>query len=164
MPKVSNKNLANALRKVRSLNIKDKELICDEIFKEQPNLFGSVIVQQRLGNSLEDIDVLLEILIVLHLSLKEAGVTISKISEQDQEYQLRLLKETILFSEGLGDPLIKSSVDQFVSNHKEPILLAYVIGTMRDAGFLEKKEEHSKYLVQAGLNLVACIANAKQKN
>ena len=73
MAKVSKKNLADALRKVQFLNIKEKELICDEIYKEQPNLFGSVIVQQRLGNSLEDIDVLLEILIVLHLSLKEAG-------------------------------------------------------------------------------------------
>ena len=39
---------------------------------------GSVIVQQRLGNSLEDIDVLLEILMVLHLSLKEAGIIISE--------------------------------------------------------------------------------------
>ena len=163
MSKVSKKNLANALRKVKSLNIKDKELICDEIYKEQPNLLGSVIVQQRLGNSLEDVDVLLEILIVLHLSLKEAGIKISKIPEQEQEYQLRLLKDTILFSEGLGGHLIKSSVGQYVSNHKEPILLAYVIGAMRDAGFFEKKEEVSKYLIQAGLNLVVCIANEKQK-
>jgi hypothetical protein len=163
MAKVSNKNLASALRKVCLLNIKDKELICDEIFKEQPNLLGSVIVQQRLGNSLEDIDVLLEILIVLHFSLKEAGIRISKISEREQEHQLRILKETILFSEGLGQHLLKSSVDQYVSNHKEPILLAYVINAMQDAGFFERKEENLKYLIQAGVNLVACIADAEQE-
>ena len=163
MPNVTAKNLTQALQKVQSLDIKGKELIFDEIYNEQPNLLASVLVQQRLGNSLQDVDVLLNILMVLHLSLKEAGITISKITEREQEHQQRLLKSTILFSEGLGDNLVKNSVDQYVSNHSEPILLAYVIGAMRDSGFFEKKEENSKYLTQAGLNLVACIANGKQK-
>ena len=164
MTKVTAKNLAQALKKVQSLNIKEKELICDEIYKEQPNLLASVIVQQRLGNSLQDVDVLLNILIVLYLSLKEAGITISKVTEQEQEHQLSLLKNTILFSEGLGVNLVESSVNQYISNHKEPPLLAYVIGAMQEAGFFEKKEENSKYITLAGLNLVACIANAKEKS
>lgn len=163
MPNVTVNNLNQALQKAQALNIKEKELICDEIYREQPNLLGSVLVQQRLGNPLQDVDILLNILIVLHLSLKEADITISKITEQEQEHQLRLLKSTILFSEGLEDNLIKNSVNQYVANHSEPILLAYVIGTMRDSGFFEKREGNSKYLTMAGLNLVACIANGKQK-
>ena len=163
MSKVSEINLAHALQKVQSLNIKDKELICDKIYKDQPNLLASVLVQQQLGNSLQDIDVLLNILIVLHLALNDAEITISKVTEEEQEHQLRILKSSILFSDGLSDNLVKSSVNQYISNHKEPILLAYVIDTMQAAGFFEKKHENSKYLSQAGLNLIACIANAKGK-
>ncbi len=163
MAKVTANNLAQALQKVQSLNIKDKELICEEIYKEQPNLLSSILVQKQLGNSLQDVEVLLNILIVLHLSLNEAEVKLSKVTEEEQEHQLRLLKSTILFSEGLSDNLVKNSVNQYISNHKEPILLAYVIDTMQAAGFFEKKGESSKYLSQAGLNLVACIANAKEK-
>jgi hypothetical protein len=40
MAKVTAKNLAQALHKVQSLNIKDKELLCDEIYKKQPNLLA----------------------------------------------------------------------------------------------------------------------------
>ena len=163
MAKVTAKNLAHALQKVQSLNIKDKELICDEIYKEQPNLLASVLVQKQLGNSLQDVDVLLNILIVLHLALDDAEIILSKVTEDEQEHQLKLLKSTILFSEGLSDNLVKSSVNQYVSNHKEPILLSYVIDTMKAAGFFEKTDENSKYLTQAGLNLVACIANGTQK-
>jgi hypothetical protein len=115
-----------------------------------------------LWNYLQDIDVLLNILIVLHLALNEAEIIISKVTEEELAHQLSLLKSTILFSEGLSDNLIKSSVNQYISNHKEPILLSYVIDTMQTAGFFEKKDENSKYLSQAGLNLVACIANAKE--
>ena len=163
MKMVSAKNLAHTLQKVQSLDIKDKDLICDELYNDQPNLLASVLVQQQLGNLLQDVDVLLNILIVLHLALKEAGMKISKVTEQEQEHQLRLLKDTILFSEGLSDDLVKSSVNQYISNHKEPILLTYVIDTMQAAGFFEKKHENSKFLSLAGLNLVACIANAKEK-
>lgn len=163
MAKVTAKNLAHALHKVQSLNIKDKELICDEIYKEQPNLLASVLVQKQLGSSLQDVDVLLNILMVLHLALDDAEIILSKVTEDEQEHQLQLLKSTILFSEGLSDNLVKSSVNQYVSNHKEPILLSYVIDTMQAAGFFEKTYENSKYLTQAGLNLVACIANGTQK-
>lgn len=159
MAKVTAKNLAHALQKVQSLNIKDKESICDEIYKEQPNLLASVIVQKQLGNSLQDIDVLLNILIVLYLALNDAGISISKVTTEEQEHQLNILKSTILFSEGLSDNLVKSSVNQYISNHKEPILLSYVIKTMQAAGFFEKTYENSKYLAQAGMNLVDCIAN-----
>ena len=164
MKNVTAKNLAQAIYTIQSLSIKEKELICDEIYKEQPNLLASILVQQQLGNSLQDVDVLLHILMVLHLYLKVTGIAIPKITEQEQEYQLGLLKSTILFSDGLEDRLVNESVNQYISNHNEPILVAYAVETMRNAGFFEKREENTKHLMIAGLNLVACIENVMQKS
>ncbi len=66
-------DLAHALKIVHAMDIKAKELICDELFVQQPNLLASVMVQNQMGNSMNDVDVLLNILIVLHLAMKEAG-------------------------------------------------------------------------------------------
>lgn len=164
MKNVTAKNLAQAIHTIQPLSIKEKELICDEIYKEQPNLLASILVQQKLGNSLQDVDVLLQILMVLHLYLKIAGIVIPIISEQEQEYQLGLLKSTILFSNGLEDRLVNDSVNQYISSHNEPLLVAYAIETMRNAGFFEKREKNTKHLMIAGLNLVACIENVLEKS
>ena len=153
--------LIRAIKKFQKLNIKEKEIICDEIFIEQPNLLASVLVQQQLGNTIEEVDVLLSVLIVLHLALKESGKRIVKISEEEQEHQLRELLANIKFSEGMGRNLVDSSISQYVENHNEPFLLAYVIEVMKEAKFFEKERESSKFLIMAGLNLVNCIAKAQ---
>ena len=142
------------------MDLKNKELVCDEIFSEQPNLLGSVLVMKKMGNTLKDVDVLLNILIVLHLALKESGVKIAEISEQEQDRELKLLTSVITFSEGMGSRLVDSSINQFISDQKYPFLLTYVIDTMKDAGFYVNQNEISKYLIMAGVNLVACISHA----
>jgi hypothetical protein len=159
---ISEINLIRAIDKAQKLDIKDKELICDEIFIEQPNLLASVLVQQQMGNKLEEIDVLLDILIVLHLAVEESGKRIQKVSEEDQEHQLKVLSATIRFSEGMNNSLVQSSINQYIANHNEKLLLAYVLGAMKDAKFFENNKENSKYLIMAGVNLVNCIANAQK--
>ena len=162
MAMISEIYLIRAIDKAQKLNIKDKELICDEIFIEQPNLLASVLAQQQMGNTLEEVDVLLNILIVLHLAVKESGKRILKISEEDQDHQLKVLSATMKFSEGMNSSLVDSSINQYVANHDERFLLAYVIGAIKDAKFLENNMESSKYLIMAGVNLVNCIANAQK--
>ncbi len=162
MVKILEAHLVQVIDKVNKLDLKEKELICDEIYKEQPNLLASVLVQQKMGNTLEEVDVLLNILIVLHLTVKKSGQEIVKITEQMQEQQYKILVSTIKFSEGLESKLIYDSLNQYIINLKQPILLAYAIGCMNEAHFFTKKSECSKYLIMAGVNLVNCIMNAKK--
>lgn len=142
------------------MSLTDKETVCDEIFQEQPNLLASVLVQQQMGNTLEEVDVLLNILIVIHLAIKKAGIRLETISEQQQEDQLVKLTASVVFSEGMDRNLSNRSLNQYISNQNEPILLAYVIHTMKDAGFFDNTKECSKYLVLAGVNLVNCVSDA----
>ncbi len=139
MPGVSEKDLARAIEKVDAMDIKTKELACDDLFVQQPNLLASVLVQQQLGNSMNDVDSLLHILIVLHFTIKEAGIIIPKISEQEQDRQLEILKQSILFSQGMSLNLVESSINQYVSSHKETVLFSYVLGAMQEAGFFQTK-------------------------
>jgi hypothetical protein len=163
MAKISSENLTSAINRAQNMSLTDKESACDEIFREQPSLLASVLVQQQMGNTLEDVDVILNFLIVLHLAVNEAGVRIEEISELQQEDQLAKLKTSVAFSEGVDSHLINSSIKQYISNHKEPIMLAYVIDTMKQAGFYESMRECSKFLVLAGVNLANCVSNATEQ-
>jgi hypothetical protein len=160
MVNISNKQLTRAIEKAETMDLKNKELACDKIFVEQPNLLASVLVMQQMGSSLEEIDVLLNILIVFHLALLESGQKIAKVSEQDQDHQLRLFENTVKFSEGMDSNLIDSSINQYIKSQKHPLLLSFVAGVMKDAGFYEKQNESSKYLIMAGINLANCVAHA----
>ncbi len=161
MLRVSKEDLSCAIEKVHAMDIKTKELACNDLFVQQPNLLASVLVQQQMGNSMNDVDSLLHILIVLHFATKKAGIIIPEVSEQEQDRQLEILKHSILFSQGMSLNLVESSISQYVSNHKEPVLLSYVLGAMQEAGFFKNKNEVSKYLIMAGINLVSCMADAK---
>ncbi len=161
MAKILEAHLVQVIDKVKELDLKQKELICDEIYKEQPNLLASVLVQKQMGNTLEEVDILLNILIVLHLTIKKSGKRIAKITEQEQEEQYKILVSTIKFSEGLETNLIYDSLNQYILNLKQPVLLAYAIDCMNEAHFFTKKRECSKYLIMVGVNLANCIMNAK---
>ncbi len=161
---ISEKNLIRAIKKERKMDIKSRECVCNEIFIEQPNLLTSVLVQQKLGNSIEDVEVLLNILIVLHLAVKESGKRIVKISEEELEHQFKILSALIRFTEGMKSKLVESSIDLYIEGHGEKILLAYVFAAMKDARFFENTNESSKCLIMAGINSVNCIANAQIAN
>ena len=52
------------------MGVREKERVCDRIYAEQPNLLSSVLAQRSLGVSMPAIDVLLNILIVLYLTIE----------------------------------------------------------------------------------------------
>lgn len=139
------------------MTMAEKEAEFDIIYKEQPNLLGSVIVQQQMGNTLEQIDVLLNLLLVVHLSLREAGVRLPTVTEEEQERQLKLLVARIRFSEDLEDSLFNQALQQMMDDHPEKYLFAYALNEITQAGFATIKKESAKYLMMAGLNLVNCI-------
>lgn len=162
MTTISDTHLVSAINKSQKMDLMEKELVCDEIFIDQPNLLASVLVQQKMGNSLEDVDVLLNILIVLHLAIKESEQRISIITEDELEHQLKIFVSTVKFTEGMDGYFVDRSLSQYIAAHRECVLLAYVIGVMKDANYFENKNESSKFLIMSGINLVNCIANAKR--
>ncbi|MFK5892527.1 MAG: hypothetical protein QM504_04835 [Pseudomonadota bacterium] len=162
MPMISEANIVSAVRTISAMDTKKKEILCDEIFVEQPNLLASVLVQQQMGNELQEIDVLLNVLMVLYIAIKESGHKISKITENEQEHQMKLFSATVKSTEGMKDIFIETSLNKFIEDHKESNLLSYVVGEMRSANFFKNRKESSKYLIMAGINLASCIATAKK--
>ena len=60
----------------------------------------------------------------------------TSVSEASQDRQLRLLTATVKFSEGTNSHMVDSSINQYISNQKQPVLLTYAVSVMKDAGFL----------------------------
>ena len=142
MARIKQKHLTKSIEKTSKLSLSDKQVLCDEIYLKQPNLLGSVLVQQQMGSSLEEVDVLLHILLVIHLSLEEANFGLEKITEEEQEHQLRTLSSIIKFSEGLDLSLLESSINQYIDQHNEKLLLAYVIEQMKNANFFTNQRKN----------------------
>ncbi len=157
MPLVAPHHLAAVVHRVKAMSMADKEAEFDVIYREQPNLLASVLVQQQMGNSLEQMEVLLHLLLVIHLSLKEAGVELKTVSEKTQEQQLRRFIGRVNFVEDLAEPLYTKVLAEQLNNLPEKWLYAYAINEMRLAGFAELEYENSKYLMLCGLNLVNCV-------
>jgi len=157
MPRVRPDHLAAAIAKASAMSMAEKEAEFDVIYQEQPNLLASVIVQQTMGNSLEQMEVLLNILLVIHLSLQEAGVVMATVSEEEQERQLRRLTEGVQFAHSLDDHSLTVVLNQMIEDHPEKWLFAFAFDEMMKAGFPQLKQECSKYLIMCGLNLVNCL-------
>lgn len=151
-------HLKVAIGQLADMSMSEKEAELDIIYREQPNMLASVLVQQKMGNSLEQIEVLLHILLVIHLSLREAGVDIATVSEAMQEQQLRRLIGRVKFTEDLNQPTsAHTALSNMIDESPEKWLYAYTINEIQAAGFLDLTYENSKYLALCGLNLVNCI-------
>lgn len=145
---------------MKGMDLVQAEQVMDEIHSEQPKLLASVLVQQNMGNTLEQIEVLLNILIVTHLALKYSGVKIRTITEADQEKQLSRYVGHLKFAEGLGEKSKSEAMKQYSDQCSEKLLMAYVTNEMVSAGFTKLTNESGKYLVMTGINIVNCIAHA----
>ena len=64
MSAISQTVLVDAHIAVRAMGLNQRVALADEVFLRQPNLLASVLVQQRMDASLEQIDVLVHILLV----------------------------------------------------------------------------------------------------
>ena len=157
MSAISQAVLANAAIAVGAMDMKRRVALADEIFLHQPNLLASVLVQQRMGASLQQIDVLVNILLVAYQAMKTSGQRWPVISEATQERCLQRLTGRVRFAEGLGLELLQQAVQDQIDAHG-PYLLAFAYGQLREHDLLAVKTEAEKYLLLAALNLVDCIA------
>jgi hypothetical protein len=159
-PSVGAAHLAAAIGAVAAMDIGQKEQVCDRIHAEQPNLLASVLVLPRLRVSMQTVDVLLNVLIVLTLAVDRSGQSLATVTEVDQERELQRLVAMMRFSEGLDASSMAQSIQQTTAYRHESFLLAYVVDTLQRAGLMVINDEAAKYPMLAAINLVNCIATA----
>ncbi len=155
---ISSRNLACAVLRVERMSFDARVQLADEVQAEQPNLFFSVLVLQRYGATLVQIEVVLNVLLVFHEAMKASGGNWPVISEDVQERCLRRVSGRVRFIEGLSPQLQTQATEDAVGDHPEQQLLAYVFGKFKDSDLLGIKTEAEKMLMLAALNLVECIA------
>ncbi len=158
MSRISHTALARAIVTVRAMDIKHKDRLADELLRAQPNLFGSFLVQKQLGVSVEKMDFLVDLLFTCFQAMKESGLTWPVISEDELDRQMRRFTASVKFAGDLDKSLRDQSMQQYIEDHPEKELLAYV--QAETAIWMNRivPEETDKYVMMAAANFVNCIA------
>lgn len=158
MSRISHTALAQAIVTVRAMDIKQKERLADELFRAQPNLFGSFLVQKQLGVSVEKMDFLVDLLFTCFQAMKESGLIWPVITEHELDRQMRRFIASVKFGGDLDKSLRDQSMQQYVEDHPEKELLAHV--QAQTAIWINRivPEETDKYVMMAAANFVNCVA------
>lgn len=164
MSSISSSNLADAVLRVERMTFQEREQLAEEVHAHQPNLFFSVLVLKRYGATLEQLEVVLNVLLAFHEAMKGSGKRWSVISEEVQERCLARVSGRVRFMEGLTPQLQAQATLDALGAHPEQQLLAYVFGKFKENGLLGIETEAEKMLMLAALNLVECIAETAPRN
>ncbi len=158
MSRISQNALVSAIKALQGMDMQQKALLADEIFREQPNLLGSVLVLPQLGVSMQKVEFALEILFVCFKAMKASGLVWPIISEDELDRQSRRFSAIIQFADDLNQRLRDVSMQQYLANHPEKELLAYVQSESANWSARIVPEETDKYVMLAALNMVNCLA------
>lgn len=143
---------------VRRMSPAQKVALADEIFLQQPNLLASILVLQRMGVGMVELEVPVHILLVTFQAMKLSGRAWPIVTEDVQEGCMQRLTARARFNEGLPADLANKVVQQFCDEHPERYLLAFVYGYLGDHDLLAVRTDAEKYLMLGALNLVECVA------
>lgn len=158
MSRISQGAVVNAVRKVRAMDIKQKEQLADEVFLDQPNMLAAVLVLTRFGVSMVKLDFAIDLLLICFQAMKESCLVWPVISEDEQERQMQRCVATVKFSEDLSRNLQDQTVRQYIDDHPEKALLAYVQTEVVQWMTRVVPEESDKFVMIAATTLVNCIA------
>jgi hypothetical protein len=158
MSRISFQALGTAMQTVRAMTMSQKEALADELFRQQPAMFGSFLVQKQMGVSLEKMEFLLEILFICFQAMKESGLNWPLISEDEQDKQLTRYLASVKFGEDMSPSLQYLAMKQYIEGHPEQALLAFVTVEIKEWLSRILPEETDKYVVLAAANFVNCIA------
>ncbi|MCB1908197.1 MAG: hypothetical protein KDH15_12575 [Rhodocyclaceae bacterium] len=157
MSRISSAAMVTAIRSAQALDMKGKEQLADEVFHAQPNLLASVLVLPRLGVALPKVEFALDMLFVCFLAMKASKTTWPLITEADQDRQLQRSVAIARFGDVLGAWLRHRSMQQYIADHPEQELAAYVMAeTSKWLGQIAP-EDSDKHVMLAIWNLVNCI-------
>jgi hypothetical protein len=164
MSRISLDHLAAAIRKVRAMSLKEKEVLAEEIHRHQPHMLASCLVQTRLGVEPAAVEFLLNILLVCYQSMKESGLQWPVITEDEQDRQMQRWIGAVQFSEHAMGSAADEAREQYASQHPEQPLLAFVVNEtsqwLREISERQAEAQSDKFVMMASINLVNCIAGA----
>ena len=149
MTSISSRNLVDAVLHVERMSFKERDRLAEEVHAGQPNLFYSVLVLQRYGATLVQIEVVLNLLLVFYEAMKISGSNWPVVSEDVQERCLTRVSGRARFIEGLSPQLQTQAISAAVGDHPEQQLLAYVFGKLKESDLLGVKTEAEKMLMLA---------------
>ena len=155
--KISIARLGQAVAKLQAMNLTDKGQLADELAREQPELFASFLAQRKFGVSYEKMEFLLNILFVCYLSMKQTGLNWPAIAADEVYACMERYIESVKFGMDVDPELRHDLALQFVAEHPEQALLAYV--QVETANWLRRvsPEDSDKYVMLAAVNMVNCI-------
>ena len=105
MASISSRNLVDAVLRVKRMRFRDRERLAEEVHDRQPNHSFSVLVLQRYGATLAQIEVVLNMLLVSYEATKCSGGNWPVISEAVQERCLARISRRVRFIEALTPKL-----------------------------------------------------------
>ena len=124
---ISSRNLVDAVLRVERMSFTERERLADEVHARQPNLFYSVLVLQRYGATLAQIEVVLNLLLIFNEAIKISGGGSSStwpvVCEDVQERCLKWVSGRARFIEGLCPQLQTQATADAVGDHPEQQLL-----------------------------------------
>jgi hypothetical protein len=139
--------VARAAIEVGALGLDGKVRLADEVFVAQPNLLGSILVLQRMGVSMQELEVPLHILLVAFQAMKSSRHHWDTVTEDVQEACMQRLTARLRFSEGLPAELAAKVATQFCDEHAErfvivrraPLLVASWVKRRRGAEAVRRR-------------------------
>lgn len=164
MSRIAREALCRAIEKMRVMGRAQKEALADELFRDQPNMLGSVLAQHQMGVSPEKMEFLLELLFVCFQAMRESSLDWPLITEDEQDRQLARYVATVKFGEDLNETLRDRAMHQYIEGHPEQELLAYVFVETKDWLLRIVLEESDKFVMLAAANFVNCIAFVPMPN
>ena len=153
-------SIRSAALAVSRMNIHDQERLADEIYRSQPNLLASILVQRQFGATDELIGTLLKILFTCFKAMQVSGKQWQLVTESMQERALSRLVGKIRFNEGLPRKFIPLATGIQMDQHPERNLFQYVIAELDNGPIDISNSEAEKYAALAALNIVETVAIA----
>ena len=158
MARITQKTLVASVRRVAAMDIPTKLKLVDEMFREQPNMLASVLVQKQLGVSEQKMDFLVQLVLVLFVAMRESGIDWPCISVDEQDRQMNKTAGMASFNQGLAPELLSVAADFHLKDHPEKVLLAHVVGNISEWMQKIEVEESDKYIMLVAINTVNCLA------
>ena len=155
--KISIEHVRQALAKLEAMDMAHKEQLAEGLAREQPALFASFLAQRKAGVSYEKMEFLLNILFVCYLAMKESGRKWPVITADEVDACMARYVESVKFGMDLDPVQRHELVLQFVAEHPEQALLAYV--QVETASWLRRvnPEDSDRFVMLAAVNMVNCI-------
>lgn len=158
LSRISSKILTKAIHIIQSMDLNKKGLLIDDIHKTQPAMLASILVLPTLGVSMQKTEEALNFLLVCFLCMTLSERDWPQITEEIQEKQLQRFIAQICFTDGLNNSLLTHSVQQFIKQHPEKHLLAWVSMQTTQRLSADVMDESDKHIFLSTWNLVNCIA------